>query len=308
MLSHRPVRVRHNDDGREEQNVTVNGQKFLAEQFEARRPLLRSVAYRMLGSGSEADDAVQETWLRLSRTEDCGIQNLGAWLRTVVARVCLDMLRSRRSRREEPITPEIPEPISAGAEEETLFSDSVSMAVLLVLETLEPAERIAFVLHDMFGVPFDEIAPIVGRSNPATRQLASRARRRVRGASIDMSKEFGPQKAVVDAFIDASRSGNLEALLAVLDPQVVFQADKAAVQLGSPAELHGASDVAQIFRGRAKAARPALIDGTAGLAVLRGEAIFLLVRLSITNGRIVKISAVADPEHISTLDVSILDP
>lgn len=284
----------------------MDEQKIMAAQFETQRHRLRSVAYRMLGSLNEADDAVQETWLRLSRADGV-IDNLGGWLTTVVARVCLDMLRTRRSRREEPMPPDVPEPSSPGAEEEMVLSDSVSLAVLLVLQTLDPAERIAFVLHDMFDVPFDEIAPIVGRSSAATRQLASRARRRVRGASTETPTDFSRQKAVVEAFIAASRSGNLDALLSVLAPDVVFRADTTATQFGAPSETRGASAVAEIFKGRAQAAKPALLDGILGLAVMRGEYLFLVLRLSIAGSRIAEIQAVADRDRIDALDVSILD-
>lgn len=285
----------------------MDDQKILAAQFETQRHRLRSVAYRMLGSLNEADDAVQETWLRLSRTDGV-IDNLDGWLTTVVARICLDMLRSRRSRREEPMTPDVREPISPGAEDEMLLSDSVGLAAFLVLQTLEPAERIAFVLHDMFDVPFDEIAPIVGRSSAATRQLASRARRRVRGASAETPSDFSRQKAVVEAFIAASRSGSLEALLAVLAPDVIFRADTTAAQFGAPSDIRGASAVAEIFKGRAQAAKPALLDGTLGLAVMRGEDLFLVLRLSISDGKIAGIEAVADSDRIGAVDVSILEP
>src|SRR6186997_802918 len=211
----------------------MNERNYLAEQFEENRAHLRSVAYRMLGSVSEVDDAVQEAWLRLSRAETTGIDNLGGWLTTVVARVCLDMLRSRTSRREEPFTPHAPEPVATGTrgsspEQEALLVDSVGLALLVVLETLAPAERLAFVLHDMFAVPFEEIAPIVGRTPAAARQLASRARRRVHGAPPAPDADFSRQKQIVDAFLAASRGGDFEGLLAVLDPDVVFRADQAA--------------------------------------------------------------------------------
>ncbi len=243
---------------------------LLAERFEANRTNLRAVAYRMLGSVSEADDAVQEAWLRLSRADASDIDNLGAWLTTVVARVCLDMLRSRTSRREEPLAPGLPEPIAADGdgldpEHAAVVADSVGLAMLVVLDTLPPAERVAFVLHDMFAVPFDEIAPIVGRSSEATRQLASRARRRVQGASADPVADRARQREVVEAFLAAARDGRFEALLALLDPDVVVRADRAAVQAGASEEVRGAEAVAGNFSGRARAARAALVGGAVGL-------------------------------------------
>ena len=224
--------------------------EWLAERFEANRTHLRAVAYRMLGSLSEADDAVQEAWLRLSRSDTSGVENLGGWLTTVVARVCLDMLRSRKSRREEPLDAHVPEPIVSredgiDPEHEALLADSVGLALLVVLETLAPAERLAFVLHDMFAVPFDEIAPIVGRSPTAARQLASRARRRVQGAATVPDADLTRQREVVDAFLAASRGGDFDALLAVLDPDVVLRADRAAVPAGASREVRGAAAVAE---------------------------------------------------------------
>ncbi len=248
---------------------TMGSNDWLAERFEATRPHLRSVAYRMLGSSSEADDAVQEAWLRVSRAGTDGVENLGGWLTTIVGRVCLDMLRSRRSRGEEPV-PEPPSGVEADVpdpEAEALLGESVGLALLVVLETLAPAERVAFVLHDLFGVPFEEIGPIVSRSPAAARQLASRARRRVRGARADPDERR--QRAVVDAFLAASREGDFEALLAVLDPEVVARSDGAGVLSGA-AETVGAEAVARIFVGRAKAARPALVGGRPGLAWLQG--------------------------------------
>src|SRR5687768_13933343 len=247
-------------------------QKWLAEQFEAHRDHLQRVAYRMLGSTGEADDAVQEAWLRLSRAEAAGIDNLGGWLTTVVARVCLDTLRSRKSRREEPLDGE-PEPAAgyqrtADPEREAELADNVGLALLVVLETLAPAERVAFVLHDMFDLPFDKIAPIVGRSPTAARQLASRARRRVQGAQGAVTvpdADLTRQRKVVDAFLAASRGGDLDALLAVLDPDVVLRADRAAVHTGASKEVRGAAAVADTFSGRARAAQPALVNGAVGL-------------------------------------------
>ena len=247
---------------------------WLAERFEANRTHLRAVAYRMLGSLSEADDAVQEAWLRLSRSDTSGVENLGGWLTTVVARVCLDMLRSRKSRREEPLDAHVPEPIVSRAdgidpEHEALLADSVGLALLVVLETLAPAERLAFVLHDMFAVPFDEIAPIVGRSPTAARQLASRARRRVQGAATVPDADLTRQREVVDAFLAAARGGDFDALLAVLDPDVVLRADRAAVPPGASREVRGAAAVAKQggHVGGARAAQPALVNGAVGVVV-----------------------------------------
>src|SRR2546425_1727279 len=239
--------------------------EWLAERFQDNRGHLRAVAYRMLGSLSDADDAVQEAWLRLSHADASGIENLGGWLTTVVARVCLDMLRSRESRREDPLGVHGPEPaVSPGdgidPEHEALLADSVGLALLVVLQTLAPAERVAFVLHDMFDVSFDEIAPIVGRSPAAARQLASRARRRVRGAATVPNADLTRRREVVGAFLAASRGGNFDALLAVLDPDVVLRADHAAVQAGAAGEGRGAVGVGDTFKGRARAAQPAVVN------------------------------------------------
>ena len=241
----------------------MNERNYLAERFEENRAHLRSVAYRMLGSLSEVDDAVQEAWLRLSRADTAGIDNLGGWLTTVVARVCLDMLRSRKSRREEPFTPHAPEPVATGTsgsspEHEALLADSVGLALLVVLDRLTPAERLAFVLHDMFAVPFEEIAPIVGRSATAARQLASRARRRVRGGAAAPDPDLVRQREVVDAFLAALRGGDFEGLLAVLDPDLVVRADMPAPS-GAPAEIRGAAVWAKqaiAFGQLARLARP----------------------------------------------------
>ena len=280
---------------------------FLGEKFEANRAHLRAVAYRMLGSTSEVDDAVQETWLRLSRSDTSAVENLGGWLTTVVARVCLDMLRARKSRREEPMGPHVPEPAAADEHErDTAMADSVGAALLVVLETLAPAERLAFVLHDLFGVPFDEIAPIVGRSPTAARQLASRARRRVQGTPPARDADFGRQKQIVDAFLAASRGGDFEGLLAVLDPEIVFRADQAAQRLGALAEIRGAEAVAQTFKGRAQGAKPALVDGSMALAVVLGGQLRIVLRLTITGDRISAVEAVADAERIGGFDVEVL--
>jgi RNA polymerase sigma-70 factor (ECF subfamily) len=285
---------------------------WLAERFEVNRTHLRAVAYRMLGSLSEADDAVQESWLRLSRAGASGVENLGGWLTTVVGRVCLDMLRSRNARREEPLGAHVPEPAVSredgiDPEYEALLADSVGLALLVVLDALAPAERLAFVLHDIFAVSFDEIAPIVGRSPTATRQLASRARRRVQGATSAPAADRARQRAVVDAFLAASRGGDFAALLALLDPDVVLRADRAAVEAGAPKELRGAAAVADTFSGRARVAKPALVNGAVGLVWAPGGRPRVVFGLTITRGKIVAIDLVADPERLRQLDLTILD-
>lgn len=277
--------------------------RWLAEAFERHRTQLRAVAYRMLGSVSEADDAVQEAWLRLSRSDAGDVENLAGWLRTVVSRVCLDMLRSRTSRREEPWDAVLPEPAAtadaeADPEHQAVLADSVGPALLVVLETLSPAERLAFVLHDMFGVPFDEIAPIVERSPEATRQLASRARRRVRGAEPTGDTDRARQRKIVEAFLAASREGDLEALLAVLDPDVVLRADAAAVAMGAGAEVRGAAAVAETFRGRARASQPASVAGVPGLVWMQAGQPRVAFRFAFADGAIVGIELVADPERL----------
>ena len=284
----------------------------LAERFEADRTHLRAVAYRMLGSASEADNAVQEAWLRLSRSGTDGVENLGGWLTTVVARVCLDMLRSRASRREDPFGEQVPEPIASreeaiDPEHEAVLADSVGLALLVVLDTLGPAERVAFVLHDMFGVPFDEIVPILGRTPAAARQLASRARSRVQGATVP-DADRSRQRAVVDAFLAAARGGDFDALLAVLDPDVVVRADPAAVLTGASEEVRGAPAVADTFSGRARAARPALVEGTPGLVWMQHGRPQMVSDFTIANGKVVKIDLIADPERISELDLTVLGP
>jgi RNA polymerase sigma factor (sigma-70 family) len=284
----------------------MDEKNYLTEKFEANRARLRAVAYRMLGSRSEVDDAVQETWLRLSRSDTSAVENLGGWLTTVIARVCLDMLRSRKSRREEPMGPHVPEPVADDASgRDAEMADSVGAALLVVLETLAPAERLAFVLHDMFAVPFEEIAPIVGRTPAAARQLASRARRRVQGApppDTDLSR----QRKIVEAFLAASRDGDFEGLLAVLDPDVVFRADQAAQRLGSLAEIRGAAAVAETFKGRAQAAKPAFVDGALGLAVIFGGKLRIALRLTFSGDRISAVEAVADAGRIAGFDVEVL--
>jgi RNA polymerase sigma factor (sigma-70 family) len=283
--------------------------EFLAERFESNRNHLRAVAYRMLGSATEADDAVQEAWLRLSRTDISAVANLGGWLTTVVARVCLDMLRTHKARREEQMGPHVPEPLVSdehSPEHERLLAESVGLALLVVLNTLTPAERVAFVLHDMFDLPFEEIAPIVGRSPTAARQLASRARRRVQGASPVSDADLARQREVVDAFLAAARDGDFDALLAVLDPEVVFRADPVAVRMGGQAEIRGAAAVAATFKGRAQAAKPALVDGDLGVAVVFGGRLRIVLVLVIADGKIAKINAIADPERLGQFDVMAL--
>ena len=278
----------------------------LADRFEANRAHLRAVAYRMLGSVSEADDAVQEAWLRLSRSGDAGVENLNAWLTTVVARVCLDMLRSRKSRREEPLGLHLTDPV-ANPEHEAMLADSVGLALLVVLETLAPAERLAFVLHDMFAMPFDEIAPIVKRSPAAARQLASRARRRVQGVTAAGDANLTGRREIVDAFLAASRGGDFEALLALLDPDVVLRADVAAVRMGSAPEVLGAADVAATFSGRARTAQPALVNGAAGAVWAPGGLPRVVFAFTIAGGKVFQIEMIADPARLSELDLSILE-
>lgn len=285
---------------------------FLAERFEANRAHLRAVAYRMLGSRSEAEDAVQEAWLRLGRADTNEIKNLGGWLTTVVARICLDMLRTRKSRREEQLGPHVPEPPADNENGEQEVADSIGAALLIVLDTLSPAERLAFVLHDMFAVPFEDIAPIVGRQPAAARQLASRARRRVQGASaksdVEMPEaDLSRQRVIVDAFLAASKNGDFEALLSVLDPEVVFRSDAVAAKMGGAAELRGAEAVANIFKGRAQAAQPAVVDGAMAIAVVFGGRLRLVLELRIVGDRIAGIQAVADPDRIKGFDVAILN-
>jgi RNA polymerase sigma-70 factor (ECF subfamily) len=286
-------------------------ENFLAEQFASSRPRLKAVAYRMLGSVTEAEDAVQEAWLRLSRTDTAEVDNLGGWLTTVVARICLDTLRSRKSRREEPL--EATETDSAvtvaeglDPEQELQMADSVGLALLVVLEKLSPAERIAFVLHDMFDLAFDEIGPIVGRSPVAARQLASRARRRVRGTDRLPEATLSEHRSVVDAFLQASRSGDFETLISVLDPDVVVTADADAMRLGARREMRGAATVAQSFLGKAAGARTALVDGEVGAVVAPRGKLFLVLRFTLTQGKIAAIDVVAEPERMKALDLAVL--
>ena len=286
--------------------------EWLAKQFEAERPHLRAVAYRMLGSLTEAEDAVQESWLHLSRSDTSGVENLGGWLTTVVARVCLDMLRSRKSRREEPLGADVPEPIMSGEdgidpEHEALLADSVGLALLVVLDTLNPAERLAFVLHDLFAVPYVVIAPIVGRSPTTARRLASSARRRVRGAATVPDADLTRQREVVDAFLAASREGSFDALLAVLDPDVVLRADRAAVSAGASREVRGAPAVAKQFSGRARSAQPALVNGAVGAVWAPRGRPRVVFGFTITRGKIVAIDILADPTRLRQLDLAVLN-
>lgn len=290
----------------------MNKHDWLAEQFEANRNHLQAVAYRMLGSLAEADDAVQEAWLHLSRADTSEVKNLGGWLTTVVARVCLDMLRARKSRREESLEADASRPImdregGIDPEREALLADSVGVALLVVLDTLNPAERLSFVLHDLFDIPFEEIASIVGRAPAATRQLASRARRRVRGANTARNADLSLQREVVNAFLAASRAGNFDALLTMLDPNIVLRADRVAVLAGSPGEVRGASAVARQFVGRAQGARPVLVDGSVGILVAPRGRLFLVLNLTVAHGKIVEINAVADPAHLKKLELAVLE-
>jgi RNA polymerase sigma factor (sigma-70 family) len=290
--------------------------EFLARRFEEHRTRLRAVAYRMLGSLSEADDAVQEAWLRLSRSDTSGVENLGAWLTTVVGRVCLNMLRSRTSRREEPLEESpvvrLPDPIvgreeGIDPEQEALLADSVGLALLVVLETLSPAERVAFVLHDMFAVPFEEIAPILGRSQAATRQLASRARRRVRGAETVPDADLTRQREVVDAFL-AARDGDFGALLEVLSPEVVLRADRPAVIAGALTGVRGAREVARrAVEAGARAARAALVDGAVGVVVAPRGRLLMVLRVRVRDGKIVEVDAIAEPARLRQLDLTVLE-
>ena len=286
----------------------MNEHEFLAQQFEEHRTRLRAVAYRMLGSLSEADDAVQETWLRLSRSDRDDVENLGGWLTTVVARVSLNMLRSRKSRREESLEVRMPDPIIDRAdgtdpEHEALLADSVGLALLVVLETLNPAERLAFVLHDMFGVPFDEIAPVVDRSPEAARQLASRARRRVQGENAVPDADLGTQREVLDAFLAAAREGNFEALVEVLDPDVIRRADR-----GIPL-VRGAENVARhaiAFSRLDIEMRPALINGAVGGVTFKDGRPFAIAGFTIRDRRIVEMDIIADPERLEQIDLEVL--
>ena len=284
--------------------------------FEQNRTRLRAVAYRMLGSFAEADDAVQEAWLRMSRSDASDVDNLGAWLTTIVARVCLNMLRSRNSRREQPIDVYVPDPVVSRAdgtspEDEVVLADSVGLALQVVLETLTPAERLAFVLHDMFDLPFDEIGPMVGRSPAAARQLASRARRRVRGAEVEApDPDIGRQREVVDAFFAAAHRGDFDALVAVLDPDVVLRSDGGTARPEASAVVYGATAVAGravMFAQRAALVRPVLVNGAAGVVFTVDGRPVSVMGFTVSRGKIVQIDVMADPERLDRLDLAALD-
>jgi RNA polymerase sigma-70 factor (ECF subfamily) len=287
----------------------------LTERFEEHRTRLRAVAYRMLGSLSEADDAVQEAWLRLSRADTTGVESLAGWLTTVVARVCLNMLRSRESRREEPLEVHVPDPVVSrpdglDPEQQALLADAVGLALLVVLDTLTSAERVAFVLHDMFAVPFDEIGLLIERSPTAARQLASRARRRVQGAAPAPDPDLARQRVAVDAFFAAARDGDFDALVAVLDPEVVLRADGGTARARYTVVLRGARAVA----GQAATAsrlspfvRPALVNGTAGVVVATGGRVLSIMGFTVTHGTIVSIDVLYDPERLARIDLAVLD-
>jgi RNA polymerase sigma factor (sigma-70 family) len=291
----------------------MDQQEWLAQQFEDHRPQLRAVAYRMLGSLSEADDALQDAWVRLSRADTSEVENLGGWLTTIVARVALNMLRARKTRREQPLDVHVPDPIvdPAGGtdpEHEALLADSVGLALLVVLETLTPAERLAFVLHDMFAVPFEEIAPIVERSPEATRQLASRARRRVRGTPTVPDADLNAQWEVVEGFLAAARKGDFDALVAVLDPDAVLRADGGLTGLSQ--QVQGAETIASqalLWSRVDLTMRRALINGAAGIVAFLHGRPFSIAAITVKNGKIVEIDFLADPQRIARLDLEVLD-
>jgi RNA polymerase sigma-70 factor (ECF subfamily) len=292
--------------------VGMDDRDFLAQRFDAERTRLAAVAYRMLGSTAEADDAVQEAWIRLDRTDTSGIGNLSGWLTTVVARVCLDMLRSRKSRRQDPLADDatdttVDDDDSVDPEQQLVLADSVGLAMLVVLETLTPAERVAFVLHDMFAVPFDEVGEIVGRSTEATRQLASRARRRVQGAATTSDADVARRREVVGAFLAASRHGDFDALLAVLDPDVEARADAFAVRGGATTDVHGARALAEVYMRRARFVRMALVDGRIGLVAAPQGTVRIVFDLTLRDGLVAEFLLIADPEAIATMDIVLLD-
>jgi RNA polymerase sigma factor (sigma-70 family) len=284
---------------------------WLAQRFEEHRTRLTALAYRMLGSASEAEDAVQETWLRLSRSDANAIENLGGWLTTVLSRVCLNVLQARRSRPEVPLDSDVPEPAAGHAagsdpEHEAMLADSIGIALLIVLDTLSPAERIAFVLHDMFGVPFEEIAPVVGRNPPAARQLASRARRRVQHGNASGASERVRHAKLVEAFLAAARDGEFDRLLALLDPDVVLSADRTAAEMGAAPEIHGAADVARFSR-LARGATPALLDGAAAVVWIVDGQLRVVYSFTTTGEKITAIDLIADPARLQRLDLVVLD-
>lgn len=283
----------------------------LTRQFEQDRPHLRAVAHRMLGSYAEADDALQEAWIRLDRADTSDVENLTAWLTTVVARICLNVLRSRATRREDPLDPHVPDPVvvpaaGGGPEHEAVLADSVGLALLVVLDALPPAERLAFVLHDLFKLPFDEIAPVVGRSTEATRQLASRARRRVQGASPADETDLARQRQVVDAFFAAARRGDFAALVEVLDPDVVLRSDRGEAPGGSRLvrTAEAVAGQALLFAGPDRVVHPALVNGGAGVVVTSGGRPLAVMGFTVADGRIVAIDALGDPDRLAALDLS----
>ncbi|WP_276355994.1 sigma-70 family RNA polymerase sigma factor [Cohnella caldifontis] len=287
----------------------MSGQKRLAEQFEAHRNHLLAVAYRMLGSLCEAEDAVQETWLRLGRSDAEAIENLGGWLTTVISRICLDMLRSRKSRREESLETRLNDSMesrddSIDPEKEALLAESVGLALLVVLNRLSPVERVAYVLHDIFDLPFSDIAPIVGKSEAAARQLASRARRRVRGAGTTENADVARQRELVDAFLAAAYAGDFEALLAVLDPDVVLRDDREAV--GVPLVTRGAKSLALQVSGRAKAAQPVLVNGSVGVVAAPMGRLLYVLQFTIQHGKIAEVELISDPDRVRKLDLAVL--
>jgi RNA polymerase sigma factor (sigma-70 family) len=285
--------------------------QWLAERFEEHRSHLRAVAYRMLGSLTEADDAVQDTWLRVARSGTDGVENLGGWLTTIVSRVCLNMLRSRNTRREESLDVQLPDPLVSPdqPDEQAALADSVSFALLVVLDTLSPAERLAFVLHDMFKLPFEEIAPMVDRSPEAARQLASRARRRVKGADLPApDPDPGRQRAIVDAFFSAAREGDFDALVAVLDPDVVLRADAGARRPDASGVFRGAAAVAsQALAGANPAAQlhPARVNGTAGVVITVGRRPVAVMGFTVAGAKIVEIDAIADPDRLDRIAANV---
>jgi RNA polymerase sigma-70 factor, ECF subfamily len=293
----------------------MDDRDWLADQFESHRTHLRAVAYRMLGSVTEADDAVQEAWLRLDRSDTSAVENLGGWLTTVVARLCLDMLRSRTARRDEPLDVHMPDPIVTLAdggdpEHEAIVAESVGLAMQVVLDLLPPAERVAFVLHDVFAVPFDDIAVIVDRTPEAARQLASRARRRVQGEAFVSDTDVTGQRAVVDAFFAAARDGDFDALVAVLDPDVVLRSDGGAGRPSATVLVRGAAEVASralTFARLSPHVRPALVNGAAGVVVAPGGRPFSVMAFTVAHGRIVAIDSLADPDRLARLDLPELD-
>jgi RNA polymerase sigma-70 factor (ECF subfamily) len=300
-------------DGRRQRDVTVDDETWLAERFEAHRARLRAVAYRMLGSRSEADDALQESWLRVSRADTSGVENLGGWLTTVVGRVCLDMLRSRRARREDPLDLTELDALVAhdgevDPEQEALLADSVGLALMVLLDTLTPAERLVYVLHDLFAMPYDEIAPIVGRTATTARKLASRARRRIQAAPSAPDTDPRGQRAAVAAFLAASREGDFDRLVALLAPDVVARADAAAA--GTPREVRGASAVAGqalAFSRYARSAQLALVNSTVGIVVAPHGRPTTVLAFTVRYGRIVEIDIVADPTRLDRLGLAALD-